>query len=284
MWASEIYLICAHAGRFIHSARISYQKLVQADDGSLMLEAEKKDKKGRFKNPKVKDAIEWIDKTHGLDTPVIVIGYGVLNRCVSVRSNYRVITHAIINALDGVHMGNMHQMCMRAAGLTRELRKSNGFNAVKLLCREHDYQILQTLYHFTTAVLKEAGDGEQESLNTWKFVDYNDDFAMILDSWRAIGPKGIAKHWPLNARPRSVPVASYIFEGNFKPDAVLARDGISAMPFDCPPADILQSFGIPLNVVSDIIEATGFKVFEEGHKIFKDVSSVCTHQDPFVSE
>lgn len=230
----------------------------------------------RTKVPDVDDCIEWVDKNYGLDTPVIVIGYGILNRCVSVRSRYRVITHAIVNAQDGASMGNMHQMCMRAAGMTREQRKRNGFGEVKLLCREHDYQLLQTLYHFTTAILKEAGNGAQESLNTWKFVDYNTEFDVILESWRSVAPKGIAKHWPLNNRPKSVSVASYIFEGTLEPQELPAvvRDGAPQMPFGRPSAEILHSFGLRADVASGTIEATGFKVYPKDHPIFTAVSNL----------
>ena len=51
--------------------------------------------------------IETVDKEFGLDVPVVVIGYTCLIRCVSVRSKHRVITHAILMARKGQHMGNM---------------------------------------------------------------------------------------------------------------------------------------------------------------------------------
>lgn len=146
---------------------------------------------------RIDEAIPHIDIEYGLDIPVVVIGYGCLVRCCSVRSSNRVITHSIVNPADSQHMGNMHQMMMRAGGMTKDIREFYNFGKVKILCRDHDFQLLQRLYNFTTQVLRKAGTGSHEGLDTWTMPEYEDIFDIILQSWRKHVAPGMHKHWPI---------------------------------------------------------------------------------------
>jgi hypothetical protein len=53
-----------------------------------------------------------------------------------------------------------------------QLRKSQGYNHVRLVCPKEDYILLRRLYDFTKEVLEAAGTGEAGGLQAWKMVEY----------------------------------------------------------------------------------------------------------------
>ena len=53
---------------------------------------------------------------------MVVIGYAMVGRCASVRSEHRVITHIIAAYRKGRTSAAVHQMLMRAAGRSRQVR------------------------------------------------------------------------------------------------------------------------------------------------------------------
>jgi hypothetical protein len=249
---------------------------------------------------RIEEAIPYVDMTYGLDVPVVVIGYSCLVRCCSVRSKHRVITHSIVNPADSQHMGNMHQMFMRAAGMTKHVRELLDFGNVKLLCREHDFQLLRRLYEFTSTVLRKAGTGTHEGLRVWSLQEYDDVFEVILDSWRKFAPPGLHKHWPIErwrgeltydtfialhcavskssllsrylliAGQNSITVATYDFKVGLEPPAILVSE-LSQPHF----TDIETILRHPdtaqaiANPAVDIFIGTGFKVFSETSTLFQ---------------
>lgn len=76
-------------------------------------------------NSKPHVGISFVDNHRGhdwgLSKPVVVVGYHLTKRCVSIRSNERVITHMISHFQGGKNRADTRQMLMRAAGHTTEV-------------------------------------------------------------------------------------------------------------------------------------------------------------------
>lgn len=126
--------------------------------------------KTKMRTMTIGESIEFVDVKFGLARPIIVLGMACLQRCVSVRSRDRVITHAILNMTSRAISSNLQQMFMRAAGMTKHVRELQGFTpTVQLVCRELDYKIVRGLYKLTKQVLATTGSGAIEDLE--KFLD-----------------------------------------------------------------------------------------------------------------
>lgn len=69
----------------------------------------------------VSQALEKVDRMFGLKMQVVVIGYHMVGRCASLRSQRRVITHIIAAYRKGRATANVEQMLMRGAGKTRQV-------------------------------------------------------------------------------------------------------------------------------------------------------------------
>jgi hypothetical protein len=67
--------------------------------------------------------ISFVDQRTGwrLEKPVVVVGYHLTKRCVSIRSDVRVITHVIAHFSGGKNRADTRQMLMRAAGHTKDV-------------------------------------------------------------------------------------------------------------------------------------------------------------------
>ncbi len=106
----------------------------------------------------IDDVIELIDEKYGLDMPIIVSGFACIKRCISVRSNLRVITHIIVSPTTGINVGDTHQTVMRPGGKTVDARRDNGFgDKVPALMQESDYYMLQSLHEVTSDYLMQQG-------------------------------------------------------------------------------------------------------------------------------
>jgi hypothetical protein len=121
----------------------------------------------RGKKLSLSASIQHLDEKLGLHRPIIVLGFACLKRCVSVRSDHRVITHAILNMSPKSVSSNMQQLYMRAAGFTKHLRSLNGFDRLELKCRKEDSKIVKSLYTFTETVLRMSGTGNIADLSLW---------------------------------------------------------------------------------------------------------------------
>lgn len=114
------------------------------------------------------ESIEYIDRKYGLRRPLVIIGYGCIKRCISVRSKYRVITHCMFRVSERTISCNVQQMFMRAAGLTKQLRQNNGFGEkIPVLCESRDFRVAQALYQFTADVLNFSGTGIVKDLGNF---------------------------------------------------------------------------------------------------------------------
>lgn len=168
--------------------------LIREAQGSFFLSRETRepykivDSKG--KKEKLGPSIEYIDKEYGMIRPLVVLGYGCLKRCISVRSPHRVITHAMFNVSKSSIAGNVQQMFMRVAGMTKVARKLNGFGEkVKVLCTEEDYKLVQELYKFTQRVL-ECSSGSVDNLGQFLQPGNYDQETLLFITSKPLVKKG----------------------------------------------------------------------------------------------
>lgn len=127
-------------------------------------------------------SIEYVDREYGLRRPLIVIGYGCIKRCISVRSEYRVITHCMFRVGGTAPSCTVQQMFMRAAGMTKQLRINNGFGEkIPVLCTEKDYNVMRCLYQFTRDVLNVSGTGLVEDLD--RFLETENVRLYLTSLW-----------------------------------------------------------------------------------------------------
>ena len=130
------------------------------------------------------DAIKHVNRTYGLATPLFIVGYQLLRRCLSLRSDDRVITHLMVGPSAGMSAANVQQMSMRCGGWTVGVRESNGFEDVTVLMTRDDYELVQNLYKFTCYALNVSATGRLEDVDAWKTQEYGAHFMNVLQTSR----------------------------------------------------------------------------------------------------
>jgi len=161
-------------------------------------DAEKEeDEKQRSESLALSKAIEMLDRSRGLDKPIIVFGFQRVLRVTSVRSLYRVITHELMCMTPGQTAANWVQLSMRGAGATVAARLANGFRNVCILCPESDYKLVESSDKFTEEVMRFAGTGEMSGLHAFSSANYSSSCAAAVTTERALArndmPRGKVK-------------------------------------------------------------------------------------------
>ncbi len=128
-----------------------------------------------------KEALQYVDNIYGLDRPVIVAGYGCLTRCISLRSDRRVITHLLVAPTKGYPASDVAQMVARFCGFCKERRTENvGRDGVVCLMLEADYHLVSQLDGLTREALTASGTGSVDTLDAWKTMAYSGVFHAAL--------------------------------------------------------------------------------------------------------
>jgi hypothetical protein len=139
-------------------------------------------------------ALQYVDDTYGLERPVIVAGYGSLTRCVSLRSDRRVITHLLVAPTKGYPASDVAQMVARFCGFCKERRTENvGRDRVVCLMLEADYDLVSQLDGLTEQALTASGTGSVDTLDAWKTMAYSGVFhaALLTRRKHARGKLGV---------------------------------------------------------------------------------------------
>lgn len=89
-----------------------------------------------------------------LETPVVVIGYSVIRRSLSVRSDLRVPTHMILRVGKSMPLAEIIQMFGRAFGRNRKCLNDNGFDKVTVLAQQEDYGAVKVYEAFMAELLE----------------------------------------------------------------------------------------------------------------------------------
>jgi hypothetical protein len=97
----------------------------------------------------------------GWNGPIAVFGYTMLFRGISVRSSTRVPTHIIVCLSKGLSTEKVVQAVGRSTGDFKALLELNGFNAVKVLCPESDFQAVIE----TPMIIKKLQDNLEHGLS-----------------------------------------------------------------------------------------------------------------------
>jgi hypothetical protein len=136
--------------------------------------------------PDLQKALDHIDKLDGgLDAPVIVVGFGCLTRCLSVRSKQRVLTHMLLAPTKGMCAADVEQMTMRFAGRTTERRLENTQDdKVACLMPQSDYELVHQLPGLTKQALLQSGTGRIEDIDNWMSHDYEGLWCEALETKR----------------------------------------------------------------------------------------------------
>lgn len=119
--------VLVHVGKGVHLIAHSSDPSTSSEHGKQLVAVDI-DSHARMEHivKQVGVGIQQVDDhpEFGPTVPVVVIGYAMVGRCASVRSEHRVITHIIAAYKNGRTTAAVHQMLMRGAGRTREVRSS----------------------------------------------------------------------------------------------------------------------------------------------------------------
>ena len=160
----------------------------------------------------VGESIQMVDEQLGMETPVVVLGYECLKRGVSLRSNNRVITHAIITGTDSMLVADLQQLMMRSGGKSKATLNANGFECVRLLTKLGDYDQLQQLSSYTRVLMDKLVEAPCMP-STLHDVQVPTEFRAVVESKRPHAskkmerehdrPKVVGEVGPGTARPHT---------------------------------------------------------------------------------
>jgi hypothetical protein len=98
------------------------------------------------------EIIEAIDKSAGLETPIIIFGYSRMRRSVSFRSSNRVPTHMILSRGGGYSLEDYIQALGRATFNGLSILIQNGHSGVTILTDKNDFLAAKKYYSFVQAI------------------------------------------------------------------------------------------------------------------------------------
>lgn len=107
----------------------------------------------------ISDAIEDIDETCGLETPLFIFGFSKMRRGVSFRSSRRVPTHFLVALGRGYNCSNVVQTLGRATFNGKSILKENGFSHVTMLTNHQDLRMASKMQEFIEEIYRRIENG-----------------------------------------------------------------------------------------------------------------------------
>ncbi len=94
------------------------------------------------------------------EVPLVVIGYQMLTRSMSVRSNKRVPSHMLLAPAPGVALNELVQMAGRCMGRSRAVHELYGRDKVEVLCTRRDYEYIRRYDDFVQMLYQQVQPGQ----------------------------------------------------------------------------------------------------------------------------
>jgi hypothetical protein len=92
--------------------------------------------------------------------PLVIIGYQMLTRSMSVRSDLRVPTHMLLAPAPGIALNELVQMAGRGMGRNRDVHERYGCDQVTVLCTKRDFRYISGYDGFVQELYQQVQPGQ----------------------------------------------------------------------------------------------------------------------------
>jgi hypothetical protein len=124
-----------------------------------------------------------------LKKPVCLIGYTMIRRSLSSRSDLRVPTHIIVAPSKATTLADLIQMLGRCMGKNAPILTMHNYDSVITLMFDKDWQAAKKYDDFVREVLKRCATGRVEDLTEMATEKFPSEYRKVLGTGRKFGNK-----------------------------------------------------------------------------------------------